>query len=852
MLEITISQGPKNNARGRRVQLAPDADALRAALDSAPSSRESWWSVHTWRSDYRRQSDWESAAGVMVDLDYVDTKGEHAAIPPDFAERLSENITGIPGNLWHPSPRGARVVFMFSAPCEDAELFEAAGTGAGVLVERAVRKLGLAANPGAGLEIDTSGLRDRARFMYAPKALVGEIQRDACVEVITGNLWTPRGLADVKPEATTESSAPRAPRSQSAPPRPTSGSRASDDLAQAAANYNASHAREWPRSDADCPICGHRGCFGRLPSAPDRWACWSASHSEIGVKGERCWHGDALDVDAYAAGRSRVEHLRAEGFLVDRARTQRQPEPPPPDDTDAPSQAPGISADYVTSTSAGWPDPEPITDELLPVLPLRPEIIPEPLRAWIVDEAYRLQCPLDFVAVPAIIALGTVIGRQVAIRPLEKDSWHEFANLWGMAIGQPSERKSPAMSAALSPLERLIAIETEALEPKKEQFARDLMVAKAKQKVLEKQLGEAIRRGHDTSEYQAQIEDLPEPPEPRRFRVADCTVEKLGDLLVKNPLGLMLSIDELATWLRGLDREGHQTERGFYLSGWSGKASHDVDRIARGTLHIPAVCLSVFGTIQPGVWSEYLREALKSGAGSDGLVQRFQLAVWPDSTRSCEVIDRWPDHEAKRRAANVYATLADIKAVELGASFDEFNPIPYLRFAPDAQPDAKEILRAHRNRWHHSEEEHPALVSHFVKMEKTICSLALLFHLALWVEHRQQGGISAQALLMALGWMEYLESHARRIYGCATSAGTGPLVMLSRKLAAGAMADGFTARDLAKRHWAGIDAASADNLLSELAERGWVRKQRVTTKGRPRDCWFVNPSAKAAKHEKAA
>jgi hypothetical protein len=106
---------------------------------------------------------------------------------------------------------------------------------------------------------------------------------------------------------------------------------------------------------------------------------------------------------------------------------------------------------------------------------------------------------------------------------------------------------------------------------------------------------------------------------------------------------------------------------------------------------------------------------------------------------------------------------------------------------------------------------------------------------------------------MALGWMEYLESHARRIYGCATAAGTGPLIMLSRKLAAGAMADGgFTARDLAKRHWAGIDAASTNSLLAELSERGWVRKQRVTTKGRPRDCWFVNPAARTTKQEKAA
>lgn len=96
--------------------------------------------------------------------------------------------------------------------------------------------------------------------------------------------------------------------------------------AQAAADrYNADHARDWgPPGRGTCPICGHRDCFGRaggrLANSGD-WVCFSANHGNVGrrVRTERgnaaCMAGDALDVDAHAAGRTRVQHLRATGYL---------------------------------------------------------------------------------------------------------------------------------------------------------------------------------------------------------------------------------------------------------------------------------------------------------------------------------------------------------------------------------------------------------------------------------------------------------------------------------------------------------------------------------------------------------
>jgi hypothetical protein len=71
------------------------------------------------------------------------------------------------------------------------------------------------------------------------------------------------------------------------------------------------------------------------------------------------------------------------------------------------------------------------------------------------------------------------------------------------------------------------------------------------------------------------------------------------------------------------------------------------------------VCLSILGGIQPGPLSDYLRAAALGDKGADGLVQRFQLAVYPDPPRSWTNVDEWPHTEAKNRAFDIFKKLVD-------------------------------------------------------------------------------------------------------------------------------------------------------------------------------------------------
>ncbi|EJF86355.1 DUF3987 domain-containing protein [Candidatus Bartonella washoeensis] len=103
----------------------------------------------------------------------------------------------------------------------------------------------------------------------------------------------------------------------------------------------------------------------------------------------------------------------------------------------------------------GWGEIQPINSALLPVEPFHATQVPLVLGSYIYDIADRQQSSLDFVAVSAVCALASVIGNGVRIAPKQHNDWFIFPNLWGVIIGEPSARKTPAMQAALAPLYNL-------------------------------------------------------------------------------------------------------------------------------------------------------------------------------------------------------------------------------------------------------------------------------------------------------------------------------------------------------------------------------------------------------------
>lgn len=506
--------------------------------------------------------------------------------------------------------------------------------------------------------------------------------------------------------------------------------------------------------------------------------------------------------------------------------------------------APGPDGSVALGPLAEWPEPTPLPTALPPVEPFVPELLPAALRDWVMDIAHRMQCPADFPAVAALAGLSSLIGARAVIRPKARDDWEVVPNLWGAVVGRPGVKKSPALNEALKPLHRLQTTEFDQWQAAHDAWALDCRVAEMQADANEKKAKGLA--GKDPAAARALLAPVDPPAEPmaRRFIVNDATVEKLGELLQQNPWGTLSYRDELYGLLTSLDKQGQEGARAFYLTSYDGNQGYTFDRIGRGTVHIPRVCLAMIGGIQPGRIHEYVRGAVAGGSSDDGLLQRFGLTVWPDITGEFVHVDQWPDTPARQSAWAVFERLANLQPA------NDDQPAIW-RFTPEAQAVFVEWLVPFETEIR-GDTLHPAMVSHLAKYRKLIPALALIFALIDTPDSERVVGESE--LLRALTWADYLRSHAHRLYAAAVVPQTANAATLLSKIRSGKVSDGdavildsFTPRQIAVKGWTGLgtpdDVRKAADVLVDF---GWLRRDVVqagASGGRPSERYVIHPVA---------
>lgn len=151
-----------------------------------------------------------------------------------------------------------------------------------------------------------------------------------------------------------------------------------------------------------------------------------------------------------------------------------------------------------TNDSSGdWPEPRPLPCALPSVHAFDRSLLPESLRPWVEDIAERIQCPIDFPAVGAMVGLAAVVGRKVGIRPKQQDDWLVTPNLWGAIIGRPGIMKSPALSEVLKPIKRLEVEAKEEFEQARQDYAIQQMVHEIQRKECSTAITKALKNGGD-------------------------------------------------------------------------------------------------------------------------------------------------------------------------------------------------------------------------------------------------------------------------------------------------------------------------------------------------------------------
>ena len=526
--------------------------------------------------------------------------------------------------------------------------------------------------------------------------------------------------------------------------------------------------------------------------------------------------------------------------------------------------AEGFGGQKTPESEPQWPRRQALPPATPQVPTLPPEFVPEAIRGWLYDIAALRCIPLASVTVLAITALGAVVGRTVGIRGGRYDDHVTVANLWGAVVARSGLMKTSTIGEGLIHVNRMAATARERHQAKIAEAEARREGIEAQLAAVKERMKQAAKKGERLSQLESEMavlkaEEAASTNPERRYVTQDATVEKLGELLRDNPRGLLVSRDELAGWLRALDKPGREGDREFYLEAWNGAGSYTIDRIGRGTVHIPALTVSLVGGIQPGKLKRYIDDALADGAGADGLLQRLQLLVWPDTLGEWKAPNRWPDAGAKRRAYRVFDWLDELTPERVGAGSDRDGDIPYLRFASDAQ----ELYDTWRDELEHrlrgtELENTPAFESHIAKYRSLMPSLALLFHLIDLadkairltdktdtsgsvssvgdsLEHSE--GVSLDAARLAAAWCEFLEHHACKVYSRELNPASEAAHTLAARIESGAVPDSISVREIYRNEWSGLSSAAVvQRALAVLEGAGWVRLEagEGDGPGRPR------------------
>jgi hypothetical protein len=286
-----------------------------------------------------------------------------------------------------------------------------------------------------------------------------------------------------------------------------------------------------------------------------------------------------------------------------------------------------------------------------------------------------MQVRIDSIVIPVLVTLAGVIGKRPLIFPRAKDNWKERICFWGCLILPPGMKKSPAIDAGTAPLRTIQRRYAEENKQILDDWKKAFSVAKLKHNAWEKACQKTLKDDPEAEiTTDDPMNDLPPKPVQKRMYTADCTIEKLVDLMNRSP-GLTLVSDELAGFLLNMNRYSSGSDRQFYLKCKTG-GGHPVDRIGRGEEFVDDLYLNIIGGIQPKVAKQLFSP--KEGATDDGFFERFGLVVYPAPMTTYNHVDQYPDRAARNAYFKICEKLADCNWEDI-LTADEYLPGKALR-----------------------------------------------------------------------------------------------------------------------------------------------------------------------------
>lgn len=233
-------------------------------------------------------------------------------------------------------------------------------------------------------------------------------------------------------------------------------------------------------------------------------------------------------------------------------------------------------------------------------------IFPAPIEDALNKAASAFTVPLAVPAMTFLAVLGASIGRTRGLQV--KPGWVIHPNLYCALVARSGMGKSPCTNAILKPI-----------HDREHAAYRDYQEALSLHDLKMREWQSAFTKAQRTNQ------DLPEKPALPKWSqvyVEDSTTQAVGTILQNNPRGVLWYRDELSGLLSDLGRYdskgGDAGDKARLLSAYDCGA-WKVSRSTKDGLHIPHACVSIFGTVQPGL----LPALFKQRDAISGFLPRF-------------------------------------------------------------------------------------------------------------------------------------------------------------------------------------------------------------------------------------
>lgn len=203
------------------------------------------------------------------------------------------------------------------------------------------------------------------------------------------------------------------------------------------------------------------------------------------------------------------------------------------------------------------------------------------------------QCPQDMVIASAFAVAGAAVGTRLTI---DDGKYRNYPCLWVCIVAPSGTNKSTPMRLLLQPLKD---VDARAYK----EFRKDLKL------------------------WKAAGDDKADRPIFRQHIISDCTPEARTQILMFNPHGVILSMDELRTFIDNFCRYNKSGELTQLLS----INDHDtltVNRKGDDPVLINSPYMAMLGSIQPSILADTFGNTLMMGSGFN---QRW-LFVYPNAT----------------------------------------------------------------------------------------------------------------------------------------------------------------------------------------------------------------------------